>query len=169
VLFQRIVLGSCDPEMIKGVAVTNQVEELMYHLSLRLRLYRVSRGLGERPAELSEREALLLELIGLKGSVSISEIVKLYAKVSPSTISTSITRLWREKELVEKSVDPDNQRLTMVSLTEKGKAALDEIIRARSKLYRAVTESLGVVHEENGLFRKAMKNGARYFGRILGL
>jgi hypothetical protein len=47
------------------VAVTNQVETLIYELSLRARLYRVSKGLSERPAELSEREALLLELIGL--------------------------------------------------------------------------------------------------------
>jgi DNA-binding MarR family transcriptional regulator len=151
------------------VAVTNQVETLIYELSLRARLYRVSKGLSERPAELSEREALLLELIGLRGSMSISEIVKLYVKVSPSTISTTITRLWKDKKLVDKTIDPDNQRLTMASLTEKGKAALEEIIRVRSKLYTAVAESLGVVSEENGFFRSAMENGARYFDRILGL
>jgi DNA-binding MarR family transcriptional regulator len=155
--------------MIEGAAVTKQMEELMYDMSLRARLYRVSKGLGEGPAGLSEREALLLELIGLKGSVSISEIVKLYVKASPSTISTTITRLWKDKKLVDKNIDPDNQRLTMVSLTAKGRAALEEIIRARSKLYTAVTESLGVAQEENSLFRTAMKNGARYFDGILGL
>jgi DNA-binding MarR family transcriptional regulator len=101
--------------------------------------------------------------------MSISEIVKLYVKVSPSTISTTITRLWKDKKLVDKTIDPDNQRLTMASLTEKGKAALEEIIRVRSKLYTAVAESLGVVSEENGFFRSAMENGARYFDRILGL
>lgn len=149
--------------------MTNKVEKLIYDMSLRIRLYRVSKGQGEGPAGLSERETLLIELIGLKGSMSISELVKLYSRVSPSTISTTITRLWRDKKLVYKATHPTNQRLTIVSLTDVGKKVLTQIIADRSRIYRKVAQSLGVLSEQNGSFQLFLENGIEFFNQKLGL
>ncbi|RKY12396.1 MAG: hypothetical protein DRP52_04700, partial [Planctomycetota bacterium] len=44
---------------------------------------------------------------------------------SDSTISVNITKLWREKRMVSKTKDPENQRTTIVELTEAGKRAIE--------------------------------------------
>jgi len=82
----------------------NELTEMMiYEMAFRVRLY-IASILSEenRINALSEREALVLELIDAKGSMSISEIGNFYPKVSNSTISTTITKLWKDKNLVDK-------------------------------------------------------------------
>ena len=80
-------------------------EMMIYDMAFRVRLFIASKLTEEqRATDLSDREALLLELIGTKGSMSISEISNFYPKVSNSTISTTITKLWKEKKLVDKKI-----------------------------------------------------------------
>ncbi len=144
-------------------------EMLIYEMSLRVRLYIASKELERRVEDLTERESLLIELLGLKKEMSISEIGRLYASVSNSTISTTITKLWKDKKLVDKKILPENQRITVVSLTEKGKAVLEEIKKRQSVVFKTVAKSLGLSQEENIYFREILENAIRFFDDSLHL
>ena len=145
-------------------------ETMIYDMAFRVRLYIASTLSEERRAnDLSEREALILELIGTKGSMSISEIGNFYPKVSNSTISTTITKLWKDKNLVDKKILPENQRVTTVNLTEKGYAVLEQIKGNQSDVFKTVTTSLGLTVEESELFHFILENAIEYFDEMLGL
>ena len=114
-------------------------------MAFRVRLYIAAKfSEDKRLNDLSEREAFLLELIGTMGSLSISEIGDFYPNVSSSTISTTITRLWRDKKLVDKKILPENQRFTTVNLTEKGQTVLEKIRKNHADVFKTVTASLGL-------------------------
>ena len=120
-------------------------ETMIYEMAFRVRLYIASKFSEDRRLnDLSEREALLLELVGTMGSLSISEIGNFYPKVSSSTISTTITKLWKDKKLVDKRILPENQRITTVNLTEKGRSVLEQIKQNQSDVFKTVTTSLGL-------------------------
>ena len=120
-------------------------ESMIYEMAFRVRLYIASKFSDDkRLNDLSEREALLLELVGTMGSLSISEIGNFYPKVSNSTISTTITKLWKDKKLVDKKILPENQRITTVNLTEKGRMVLDKIRKNQEDVFKTVTASLGL-------------------------
>ena len=118
-------------------------EMMIYDMAFRVRLFIASKLLEEKRAtDLSDRETLILELIGTKGRMSISEISNFYPKVSNSTISTTITKLWKEKKLVDKNILPENQRITAVSLTDKGRDRLEQIKHKQSDVFTTVATSL---------------------------
>jgi len=144
-------------------------EMMIYEMSLRVRLYIASKELERRVEDLTERESLLIELLGLKEEMSISEIASLYASVSNSTISTTISKLWKDKKLVDKKILPDNQRITVVSLTEKGKKVLEEIKKRQAVVFKTVAKSLGLSQEENVYFRDILENAIKFFDQTLGL
>ena len=83
-------------------------EALIYDMAFRVRLYIASKISEKKVGDLSDRESLIIELIGMKGNMSISQIGSLYPTVSSSTISTTITKLWKDKKLVDKKILPEN-------------------------------------------------------------
>ena len=145
-------------------------ETMMYEMAFRVRLYIASRfSEDKRLNDLSEREALLLELIGTMGSLSISEIGNFYPKVSNSTISTTITRLWKDKNLVDKRILPENQRITTVNLTEKGRAVLEQIKQNQSDVFKTVATSLGLSVKQSESFQHILEHAIGQFNEMLGL
>lgn len=145
-------------------------ETMIYDMAFRVRLYIASQLSEEnRLNDLSEREALILELIGAKGRMSISEIGNFYLKVSNSTISTTITRLWKDKNLVDKKILPENQRITTVNLTDKGRTVLEHIKKNQSDVFNTVTTSLGLTVEQSESFQNILKHAVGYFDEMLGL
>ena len=145
-------------------------EMMIYDMAFRIRLYIASKLSKEKHAnDLSEREALILELIATKGSMSISEIGNFYPKVSNSTISTTITKLWKDNKLVDKKIYPANQRITTVNLTEKGRDVLDQIKKKQTDVYITVTKSLALSAEQNESFQQVLENGIGFFDEMLGL
>ena len=145
-------------------------EMMIYDMAFRVRLYIASKLSEEkRVSDLSDREALLLELIGTKGTMSISEICNFYPKVSNSTISTTITKLWKEKKLVHKSILPENQRVTTVSLTDKGCDILEQIKRNQSDVFTTVSKSLGLTAEQNESFYHILESSIGFFDDLLDL
>lgn len=149
----------------------SEVTEMMiYDMAFRVRLYIASKLFEEkRIYDLSERESLLLELVGTKGSMTISEICNFYPKVSNSTISTTITRLWKDKQLVDKKILPENQRITTVNLTEKGQGVLRQIKKKQSDIFQTVTASLGLSSEQSESFQQVLGNAIGFFDELLGL
>ena len=144
-------------------------EKLIYDMAFRVRLYIASKVSEQKVGDLTDRETLILELVGMKGNMSISEIGSLYPTVSNSTISTTITRLWKDKKLVDKRILPENQRVTTVSLTEKGQKVLEEIKRSQSEVFSTVTVSLGLSPDQVEYFQEILENAIGFFDKTLGL
>ena len=145
-------------------------ETMIYDMAFRVRLYIASKLSEEkRINDLSERETLILELIGTKRSMSISEIGNFYPKVSNSTISTTITKLWKDKKLVDKKILPENQRITTVNLTAKGRTVLSQIKKKQAVVFNTVAASLGLSVEQSESFRYILKHAIGYFDEVLGL
>ena len=145
-------------------------EMMIYDMAFRVRLFIASKLTEEKRAtDLSDREALLLELIGTKGSMSISEISNFYPRVSNSTISTTITKLWKEKKLVDKKILPENQRITAVSLTDRGRNRLEQIKQSQSDAFTTVANSLNLTEEQNESFHVILKNSIGFFDELLEL
>jgi len=147
----------------------NNTEKLIYDMAFRVRLYIASKISEQKVGDLTDRETLILELVGMKGDMSISEIGSLYPTVSNSTISTTITKLWKDKKLVDKKILPENQRVTTVSLTEKGKKVLEEIKRTQSEVFGTVTVSLGLSPDQVEYFQEILENAISFFDKTLGL
>lgn len=153
----------------QGEPMKNNTEKLIYDMAFRVRLYIASKISEQKVGDLTDRETLILELVGMKGNMSISEIGGLYPTVSNSTISTTITRLWKDKKLVDKKILPENQRVTTVSLTEKGKKILEEIKRTQSEVFSTVTVSLGLSPDQVEYFQEILENAIGFFDKMLGL
>jgi DNA-binding MarR family transcriptional regulator len=147
----------------------NNTEKLIYDMAFRVRLYIASKISEQKVGDLTDRETLILELVGMKGNMSISEIGSLYPTVSNSTISTTITKLWKDKKLVDKRILPENQRVTTVSLTEKGQKVLEEIKRTQSEVFSTVTVSLGLSPDQVEYFQEILVNAIGFFDKTLGL
>jgi DNA-binding MarR family transcriptional regulator len=145
-------------------------EMIIYELAFRIRLFIASKQSEEKPVmDLSDREALLLELIGTKGCMSISEICNFYPKVSNSTISTTISKLWKEKKLVDKNILPENQRITAVSLNDKGRQVLGQIKKNQADVFNTVAKSLGLTAQQNESFQQILENSIGFFDELLDL
>ena len=147
----------------------NDTEKLIYDMAIRVRLYIASKVSEQKVGDLTERETLILELVGMRGNMSISEIGSLYPTVSNSTISTTISKLWKDKKLVDKRILPENQRVTTVSLTEKGEKVLEEIKRTQSEVFSTVTVSLGLGPDQVQYFQEILENAISFFDKTLGL
>ncbi len=144
-------------------------ESLIYDMAFRVRLYIASKISEQKVGDLTDRESLIIELIGMKGSMSISGIGSLYPSVSNSTISTTITKLWKDKQLVDKRILPENQRVTTVTLTEKGQKMLAEIKRTQSEVFSTVTISLGLSPDQVENFQDILEHAIGFFDKTLGL
>jgi len=144
-------------------------ESLIYDMAFRVRLYIASKISENKVGDLTDRESLIIELIGMRGSMSISEIGSLYPTVSNSTISTTITKLWKDKRLVDKTILPENQRVTTVTLTEKGQKILSEIRHTQSDVFSTVTVSLGLSPDQVEHFQDILEHAIGYFDKTLGL
>ena len=150
--------------------MTDVTESMIYDMAFRVRLYTALKLADEKPInDLSERETLLLELIGTTGRLSISEICNFCPRISNSTISTTITKLWKEKKLVDKKILPENQRITTVNLTEKGQKVLEEIKKKQSDVFNTVTTSLGLSPKQSESFQLVLKGAIGFFDDLLGL
>jgi len=145
-------------------------EMMIYDMAFRVRLYMAAKLSEEkRVSDLSDREALLLELIGTQGNMSISEIGNFYPRVSSSTISTTISKLWKEKKLVDKIILPENQRITTVRLTDDGRDMVERIKQKQSDVFTNVAKSLGLNAQQNESFHQILAGAIGFFDELLGL
>jgi DNA-binding MarR family transcriptional regulator len=149
--------------------MSKSIESLIYDMAFRVRLYMASKVSEQKVGDLTDRESLIIELVGMKGSMSISEIGSLYPTVSNSTISTTITKLWKDKKLVDKRILPENQRVTTVTLTEKGEQILKEIKLTQADVFGAIAVSLGLAPDQAESFQDIIKNAINFFDDTMGL
>lgn len=132
-------------------------------LSLSMRLIKSMQEEKSSSAELSDRDMLLLEVVDKAGSMTISQIAALHPNVSESTISTTITRLWKDKKLVSKTINPDNQRVTNVELTEEGKRQLEIFAAHQAVRYKALLKAMQISDAEGQVLLDVMSRAVNVF------
>ena len=144
------------------------LEKAIQAISLRMRLLKAMQE--DNPAEdnLTEREYMILELVKQHGSMTVSQISAADQTVSDSTISTTITKLWRDKQMVSKVIDPRNQRSTIIALTEKGTNVLELFQSQRAERFKTLFEAIDVTDEEKDVFLRVLTRSITYFDKFLG-
>ena len=143
------------------------LERAIHEISLRMRLLR-ARQEETGSESITERETMLLELIEGNGTMTVSQIAASYPGVSESTISTGVTKLWRGK-VVSKTINPENQRVTIVALTEKGKKALAVVKRQRAERFNTLFHAIETTDDEKQVFIRVLTRAIAYFDEFLGL
>ena len=69
--------------------------------------------------------------------------------------------------MLTKTVDPENQRVTMVALAEKGKAALETLRQHRSERFRRLFEAIDLTGSEKEVFLRVLDRANGYFDKLL--
>ncbi len=149
--------------------MTSELQKWIGELTERMRKLRAAQERGSAAAGLTEREMTILTLLDAKDKLTVSEISSAEPGVSDSTISTTITKLWREKKLVDKTPSMEDQRTTYVSLSEKGKGVIGEIKKQRRDRFEALFKALDVTREEEALLVKVNKRAVEYFDKHFDL
>jgi len=105
---------------------------------------------GFRKLPVSGPEFFMLRHVADAGPARISALAQGLA-LDQSTVSNVVNSL-EEKGLVEKNKDPDDRRVTLVSVTREGRMILEQVADHRSEQMR---QTLGQLPEEDlaGLVR----------------
>lgn len=143
------------------------LEKSIHELSLRMRLMRVMQE-GQRAEALTERESLILQQIAEQGPMNVSQIAEAWPNVSESTISMTLTRLWKRR-LVSKTVSPENQRMTLVDLTEQGQQELAAVLEQQRQRFQTLFCAIQVTPEEKDVLIRICQRGVAFLDDILGI
>lgn len=142
------------------------LEKIINELSLRMRQIRAMQEDQNPKGALTERESLILQQVSENGPLPVSQIAQVWADISESTISITLTKLWKQK-LVSKTISPDNQRVTMVDLTEKGRAELAKILEQRRQRFQMFFDAIQVTPEEKEVLIRVFQRGVSFLDQIL--
>ena len=143
-----------------------ELGKLIEELGLRMRLLRASQEAGQKIEGLSDRDTLLLELLYDRGQMTVSQIAGLCPSVSESTISTNITKLWRQK-LVTKNINPENQRVVFVELTPKGNEIISSFKKMRADRMATLFKAMGLSEEEREVLERVFARASAFFDNYL--
>ena len=145
-----------------------EFEKAINELSLRMRMLRAIQEDSAPAGALTERESLILQLLGERGQMTVTQIAEAWPNVSESTISMTITKLWRKLGLVSKTISPENQRITLVELTEKGELELETILQQRTERLKTLFDSIHITDEEKNALMNICQRGIKVFDQFLG-
>jgi DNA-binding MarR family transcriptional regulator len=108
---------------------------------LRLTLVRLIRTLRRRGrSRLTPSQVSALSTVEEYGPMRISALAT-YESLGASAATRVVASL-EELELLERTVDPDDKRASLVSLSERGRAELDELKRERTLDISSMLERL---------------------------
>lgn len=144
-----------------------EFEKAINELSLRMRILRAIQEDSAPGGGLTEREALILQLLGERGQMTVTQVADAFPNVSESTVSMTITKLWRELGLVSKTISPENQRITLVELTEQGKKELETILAQRSQRISVLFDSINTTEEEKQVLIDVCQRGVKFLDQFI--
>ena len=147
------------PDLIKAI----------HEISHRMRLLRTMQEDESSSEDLTERDIMILGLLDKQVKMTVSQIAAADPSASSSTISTNITKLWRDKKMVSKTISPENQRTTIVELTDKGKKAIEVVNKQREQRFQTLFKAIQVSDEEKDVFIKVLTRAIAFFDEYLGL
>jgi DNA-binding MarR family transcriptional regulator len=145
------------------------LEKAILEINLRMRLLKATQEDESLSEGLTERDVMILELLTERGKMTVSQIAAANPNISDSTISTNITKLWREKQMVSKTISPANQRTTIVELTDKGKKAIELVNKQRAERFNTLFHALEVTNGEKDVLLKILNRAIPFFDKHLGL
>lgn len=145
------------------------LEKAILEISLRMRLLKAMQEDESPSAGLTERDVMILRLLNERGKMTVSQIAAADPNVSNSTISTNITKLWRDKQMVSKTISPENQRTTVVELTDKGKKAIEVVNKQRAERFKTLFQAIEVTDDEKQVLLKILNRAIPFFDKHLGL
>ena len=132
------------------------LEKAILEISLRMRLLKAMQEDESHPEDLTERDVMILGLLNERGRMTVSQIAAADPNVSDSTISTNITKLWRDKQMVSKTISPENQRTTIVELTDKGSKAIELVNQQRAERFKTLFKAIEVTDDEREVFVRSI-------------
>ncbi|MHC4386344.1 MAG: MarR family winged helix-turn-helix transcriptional regulator [Planctomycetota bacterium] len=144
-----------------------ELEKAVHELALRMRMIRAIQEDAAPAGALTEREALILHLLNERGQMTVTQIAEAWPNVSESTVSMTITKLWRKHGFVSKTISPENQRITHVELTDKGKTELENIFKQRSMRIKALFDSINMTDEEKQVMISVCQRGVKVLDQFL--
>lgn len=144
-----------------------ELERLIDEISVRMRLLQVEQD-TEDSGRYSEREILLLELIDKKKKISISEITTKFKIIGKSVISSTISNFWKA-QIVNKEKDFENQRITYVSLTPKGKKSLNTIRKHKADRFSTLIEALNLNPKQKEMLEQILENAIKLLDKKMAL
>jgi DNA-binding MarR family transcriptional regulator len=142
------------------------LEKAINELSLRMRLIRAMQEDHNPKGALTERESLILQQLSEHGPQPVSQIAQVWPDISESTISITLSKLWKQK-LVSKTISPDNQRVTMVDLTDKGRLELAKILEHRRQRFQMFFDAIQVTPEEKEVLIQVFQRGVSFLDQVL--
>ena len=145
-----------------------ELEKVINELTLRMRMIRAIQEDSAPAGALTERETLILQLLQERGEMTVTQIAEAFPNVSESTISMTITKLWRKRGLVSKTISPENQRVTLVELTDKGKTELETVFAHRSQRLQALFDSINMTDHERQALVNICQRGVQVLDQLLG-
>ena len=143
--------------------------EKINNLSIRMQMLSLGDDNIAQTEDLTPRDLFILSLINEKNQVNVSEISSACPKLSNSTVSTILTKLWRQKGMISKNVNPDNQRETFIQLTDKGKETLDLYMKQRAERFRILLMALDLSESEEEVFIRILDRSIKFFDNQLGI
>ncbi|MBN1766743.1 MAG: hypothetical protein JW860_15930 [Sedimentisphaerales bacterium] len=146
---------------------------LIFEFGARVRLFKnrtVSQS--ETIGNLTERDLAILEYVYDKGEASFAQIAQHLhmadiPRASTSAISQTITALYADKGLVEKRLNPQDQRQPIITLTEKGRQTVEIMRKVRLELLTIVKASMDLSETEAAIVEQAFARGIQYFDKLL--
>ena len=146
-----------------------ELAKVIRDLAFRMRLIKASQEEQVGQYCLSERELLILELLSENGPMSVSQLALADPTASDSTISTTITGLWRNKKMVTKTISPDDQRTTIVGLTEKGRKIIDVLNKQRADRFKAFIDAIDLTDDEEQVILDVFNRAIKFLDERLGI
>jgi DNA-binding MarR family transcriptional regulator len=143
------------------------LEKAVYEISQKMEQLRVMQENRSHSEDLTERDIMILNVLSQRGKMPVSEIANAIPNASDSTISMNITKLWREKRMVSKTKDPENQRTTIVELTEAGKKEVELHNNQRAERFKALFQAIEVNDEERVVLTNVLDRAIKFFEKHL--
>ena len=144
------------------------LEKAIQEISLRMRMLKATQESKSHLEELTERDIMILGLLDKHGKMTVSQITASDPTASDSTISTNITKLWRDKKMVTKTISPESQRVTIVELTDAGKKALEIVMKQRAQRLKSLLQAIQVTDEERKVLIDVCTRAVKFMDKHFG-
>jgi len=150
----------------------DKLGQLLFGFAARIRRYRNGRmSRIEEAAGLSERDIAILDFVYQKGSATFNEVaeelhVQDMPRSSASSISQAISALYIDQGMVEKRPNPKDQRQPIITLTEKGKAAVEKVKEMRTDMLTKVKIAMELSDSDASVLERAYARGIANFDRM---
>ena len=123
-------------------------------------------------AGLTARDLAIVEFVSQRGRTSFAEIdahfqIERSPGTSTSRISAAVSTLFCKHGLIKKEVNPDDQRQTIVTLTENGRGLLEQVSNVRERVYKEIRTAMALEKDEATRLKAIYERGTKNFREFL--